>query len=48
MLARDTTIEFKTQTLEYSDVKTILGITSLTREDILRIKYSSSNIEDDN
>ena len=39
MPERDTTIEFKTQALEYFDVKTILGIPSLTREDILRIIY---------
>ena len=44
MPERDTTIEFKTQVLEYFDVKTILGIPSLTREDILRITVNSVNL----
>ena len=44
MPERDTTIEFKTQALEYFDVKTILGIPSLTREDILRITVNSVNL----
>lgn len=47
MPERDTTIEFKTQTLEYFDVKTILGIPSLTREDILRIIYHTINLSSD-
>ena len=44
MPGRDTTIEFKTQTLEYFNVKTILDIPSLTREDILRITVNSVNL----
>ena len=44
MPERDTTIEFKTQALEYFDVKTILDIPSLTREDILRITVNSVNL----
>ena len=44
MPERDTTIEFKTQALEYFNVKTILGIPSLTREDILRITVNSVNL----
>ena len=47
MPERDTTIEFKTQALEYFDVKTILGIPSLTREDILRIIYHTINLSSD-
>ncbi len=47
MTERDTTIEFKTQALEYFDVKTILGIPSLTREDILRIIYHTINLSSD-
>ena len=47
MPERDTTIEFKTQVLEYFDVKTILGIPSLTREDILRIIYHTINLSSD-
>lgn len=44
MPERDTTIEFKTQALEYFNVKTILGIPSLTREDILRVIYHTNNL----
>ena len=44
MPERDTTIEFKTQALEYFNVKTILDIPSLTREDILRITVNSVNL----
>ena len=44
MPERDTTIEFKTQALEYFSVKTILDIPSLTREDILRITVNSVNL----
>jgi len=44
MPERDTTIEFKTQALEEFNVKTILGIPSLTREDILRIIYHTINL----
>lgn len=44
MPERDTTIEFKTQALEYFNVKTILDIPSLKREDILRITVNSVNL----
>ena len=47
MPERDTTIEFKTQALEYFNVKTILGIPSLTREDILRIIYHTIYLSSD-
>ena len=44
MPERDTTIEFKTQALEEFNVKTILGIPSLTREDILKITVKEVNL----
>lgn len=47
MPERDTTIEFKTQAIEEFNVKTILGIPSLTREDILRIIYHTINLSSD-
>lgn len=44
MPERDTTIEFKTQAIEEFNVKTILGIPSLTREDILKITVNEVNL----